>query len=116
MSFKRKLHLGLHSKKCTFSTEKQFIQTTDEFLKNVIQSNNLPQFQKGAACLNQTKLTISLSRHADMPIAKLRHVMAHGWGVQVVTRTATRVKKDFRSADWVAIFHFGPLIVNEEYI
>jgi hypothetical protein len=38
MSFERKLHLGLHSKECHFSTEMNFERTTDEFQKNVIRS------------------------------------------------------------------------------
>jgi hypothetical protein len=41
MSFERKLHLGLNSKECHFSTEMNFERTTDEFRKNVIRSNDL---------------------------------------------------------------------------
>ncbi len=36
--------VGLHSKERCFSTNKQFVRTTDEFWKNVIWSNNLPRF------------------------------------------------------------------------
>ncbi len=35
--------VGLHLKEHYFLTKKWFVRMTDEFQKNVIQSNNLPQ-------------------------------------------------------------------------
>ncbi len=60
-SFERTFKVGLHSKEPYFSTETQFKRTTDEFWKNVIQSNDLSRFQ-----LNWTGLHVFILIATDL--------------------------------------------------